>query len=208
MDEEFKEVDAPQPPAVTAENALSRKTKRRIGVARQLVNQAMTLNEKRLCTGRAKLRDENGEILRDEAGAARTRPCKNRPITGGTVCSYHGGKAPQVKRKAEKRLLAMVEPAMAELEVLYTQNDHLPTKLGAIRTVLERAGTKNPIGALSKDTGETDTRPIIQIGNINLGGLDMVKAGLIPAPKLNTALLSGMRATDAEVVDEEDGGGE
>jgi hypothetical protein len=171
MDDQFKDVDAPKPPALTAENALSPKTKRKIGVARQLITQAMTLNDGRLCKGKVKLRDEAGEYIRDETGAVQTRPCKRRPIRGGTVCPYHGGKAPQVKKKAERRMLAMVEPALVELEVLYTQNDHLPTKLGAIRTVLERAGA-NAIGALSKDTGEKDTRPVINIG-IRVGGIPL-----------------------------------
>jgi len=33
-------------------------------------------------------------------------PCGLRPIPGGTVCAWHGGKAPQVKAAAERRLLA------------------------------------------------------------------------------------------------------
>lgn len=31
------------------------------------------------------------------------RPCRNRPIRGGTVCSTHGGSAPQVRAAAENR---------------------------------------------------------------------------------------------------------
>lgn len=32
------------------------------------------------------------------------RPCRSYPIRGGTVCSKHGGNAPQVRAKAGKRL--------------------------------------------------------------------------------------------------------
>lgn len=32
------------------------------------------------------------------------QPCNNPPIKGATVCRVHGGSAPQVKRKAEKRV--------------------------------------------------------------------------------------------------------
>lgn len=31
------------------------------------------------------------------------QPCGNYPIKGGTVCGYHGGKAPQVRAKARER---------------------------------------------------------------------------------------------------------
>lgn len=34
---------------------------------------------------------------------ARGLPCGNRPIRGGTVCSTHGGSAPQVKAAAQQR---------------------------------------------------------------------------------------------------------
>lgn len=39
------------------------------------------------------------------AHSSRTgKPCKNQPIIGGTVCKFHGGGSPQVKRKAAERL--------------------------------------------------------------------------------------------------------
>lgn len=97
--------------------------------------------------------------------------CKRFAIKGGFVCPTHGGSAPQVKSKAAKRLLAMVEPSIIRLEALVHQSEHLPTALAAVRTVLERAGA-NPIGAMAKDTGERDTRPVINIG-IKVGGIDL-----------------------------------
>lgn len=95
--------------------------------------------------------------------------CGKWAIKGGSVCPTHGGSAPQVKKKAALRLLAMVEPALVELEELVVQNGHLPTKLGAIRTVLERAGDE-AIGALKQRAEEKDTRPKIFIG-IKVGGI-------------------------------------
>lgn len=41
------------------------------------------------------------------------QPCGNWPIKGGTVCGYHGGKAPQVKAKARERVAE--EQARAQL---------------------------------------------------------------------------------------------
>jgi hypothetical protein len=39
--------------------------------------------------------------------------CKRQAIAGGSVCPVHGGSAPQVKKKAQARLLALVDPALA-----------------------------------------------------------------------------------------------
>lgn len=36
--------------------------------------------------------------------------CKSAPILGGTVCRLHGGKAPQVVRKAQERLADLIDP--------------------------------------------------------------------------------------------------
>lgn len=39
-----------------------------------------------------------------DEGDGAIRPCLNRPINGGSVCGTHGGRAPQVKAKAEARV--------------------------------------------------------------------------------------------------------
>lgn len=164
--------------------------------AHDLILEAKTLKNanERICTATVPIRDAEGEPLRDAAGKVRRRPCKNHAIKGGFVCANHGGRAPQVKRKAQKRLLAMVEPSLIRLEALIQQEQHLPTALGAIKTVLERAGTDMPIGPLAKDTADKDMRPIINIG-IAVGGITK-KVTVDPA-----AL---PEARDAEMVDEAD----
>lgn len=115
-----------------------------------------------------KIRD--GEARHCKAIKKTGEPCKKYAIKGGLVCTTHGGSAPQVRAAANKRLLAMVEPSLIRLADLVQQSEHMPTALGAIRTVLERAGTVTPIGPLGKDTSEGNTRPVLQIG-INIGGL-------------------------------------
>lgn len=120
--------------------------------------------------------------------------CGKFAIKGGTVCPTHGGSAPQVKAKAQKRLLAMVEPSIIRLEALIHQDGHLPTALGAITTVLNRT-----LGAVGKDGDEKDTRPVINIG-IKVGGIDQkpdVKVGLIPTNASPVAV-------DAELVDDDE----
>lgn len=164
------QTEAPPPPSNTVgANQLTRTDKRKLVRAKnrgeEIVKQAGKLSTpERKCTGKVKLRDDAGEYLRDEAGAVRTRPCKNSPIPGGFVCWKHGGKAPQVLAKAKKRLLAMAEPALIRLGELAHQNVHPPTALGAVKEILDRATTEQALGAKLAKAAEKDTRPIINIG--------------------------------------------
>lgn len=44
-------------------------------------------------------------------------PCGQAALSGGTVCGYHGGRAPQVRRAARRRLVeAEIAKELAELE--------------------------------------------------------------------------------------------
>ena len=70
--------------------------------------------------------------------------CKRHAIRGGTVCRYHGGAAPQVIAKAERRLRAMVDPMISRLEELALQTDNPKVAAECVRDALDRAG----IGAL------------------------------------------------------------
>lgn len=49
--------------------------------------------------------------------------CRNRPVPGALVCRFHGGKAPQVRRAAARRLVE-----------------------GEARTLLQRLGQPSPLG--------------------------------------------------------------
>ena len=69
------------------------------------------------------------------------RRCKNPPILAGTVCRMHGGSAPQVKEAAQRRLVAMILPALAELhDVLRKPDTSDADRLRAIKEVLDRGG--------------------------------------------------------------------
>jgi hypothetical protein len=123
--------------------------------------------------------------------------CKKYAIKGGFVCPTHGGSLPQVRAKANKRLLALVEPALIRLGDLVEQSEHMPTALGAIRTILERAGTVTPIGPLGKDTSEGNTRPIVNIG-IKIGGLTPDKLLTLAEAHIQTPDI------EAEIVEDDD----
>ncbi len=166
---------------LTAEQKEGRRVAQRIRRTNELVKTAKSFTRSK-CNGKAKLRDEAGNILLGEDGKPLRGPCPNYPIKGGSVCMAHGGSVKRIRRTAQKRMLALVEPAMVALGEIIEQNDHMPSKLGAVRTVLERAGD-NVIGALKK-AETTDTRPIINIG-IAVGGVpgakaEGVKIGLLP----------------------------
>ena len=67
--------------------------------------------------------------------------CNNPPIKGSNVCRVHGGAAPQVRRAATRRLLDMVEPAMAQLwDVLHDPETTETGKLRAVQMILDRTG--------------------------------------------------------------------
>lgn len=67
--------------------------------------------------------------------------CKKAPIKGGVVCNKHGGSAPQVRRAARDRLLALREPAIKALRDVIKEDDVEPgVKVRASLGVLDRTG--------------------------------------------------------------------
>jgi hypothetical protein len=53
-----------------------------------------------MCTARVRIKDADGEFVRDDDGEILKRPCDSHAITGGTVCWTHGGRAPHVRARA------------------------------------------------------------------------------------------------------------
>lgn len=49
--------------------------------------------------------------------------CKRAAIKGGTVCTSHGGAAPQVQKSAKERLLELADPAIAALSKIVKDED-------------------------------------------------------------------------------------
>ena len=79
---------------------------------------------------------------RCKAKAHRTgERCKRAAIKGGTVCTTHGGRAPQVVKSARERLMALVDPAFAVLlKILTDPNADDSVKVRAALGALDRAG--------------------------------------------------------------------
>lgn len=66
--------------------------------------------------------------------------CKKARIPGTNVCGTHGGRAPQVQRKARLRLLELVDPAIAKhARILATTQDE-KVALKAVEMIYDRTG--------------------------------------------------------------------
>lgn len=67
--------------------------------------------------------------------------CKRAAIKGGTVCTTHGGSAPNVRKAAQERLLELVEPALVALgKVLRDKHADDSVKVRAAIAILDRTG--------------------------------------------------------------------
>ncbi len=120
------------------------------------------------------------------------RPCGNWAIKGGTVCPYHGGSAPQVKQAAARRLRAMLDPALAELEAVYMQNEHMPSKLGAILAVANRV-----LGKVGDNKEKAQKGPVINIGVGFLKGRAQIEVQHVPTPEAEPETF------EAELIDDD-----
>ena len=58
------------------------------------------------------------------------------------MCTAHGAGAAQVREAAQRRLLAMVHPALDALRKLIDQADSDSVRISAIRDILDRTGFK------------------------------------------------------------------
>jgi HEAT repeat protein len=69
-------------------------------------------------------------------------PCKRWAIVGGSVCMTHGGSAPQVRKAAEERLRALIDPAIDAIEKRISDDENPAVQLSAAKDLLDRTGFK------------------------------------------------------------------
>ncbi|WP_136246012.1 HGGxSTG domain-containing protein [Mycobacterium intracellulare] len=70
--------------------------------------------------------------------------CKNASVPGATVCRFHGGAAPHVKRAARARLENAADLMAKQLLGIALTAESESVKLAAIRDALDRGGLKAP----------------------------------------------------------------
>ena len=83
------------------------------------------------------------------------KQCKNVPIVGGTVCVSHGGSIPAVKAAAQRKMISLIDPALAVLYRAMVECDEWPSRIRAAIAVLDRAGM-GVASTLTIDTDKTD----------------------------------------------------
>ena len=96
------------------------------------------------------------EPLRCTAKSKSTgKQCRNLPIVGGTVCISHGGSIPAVKAAAQRRMIALIDPAMDTLYRALYECEEWSQKVRAALGILDRAGMG--VGStLTIDTEKSD----------------------------------------------------
>lgn len=126
--------------------------------------------------------------------------CKRAARLGTNVCDAHGARAPQVRRKAQQRLIEASDRMAKALIDIATSAESEPTRLAAVRDVLDR------VGISSKTTVEVDVavkpyeRIISNISGVRAGSSraeSRARRGLPPAESDEPPVL------DAEVIDDE-----
>lgn len=73
--------------------------------------------------------------------------CRQPAIAGGTVCRFHGGGSPDVKRKAALRLASLVDPAIATLGREMVKAERSSDRQRAANSILDRAGISRAASA-------------------------------------------------------------
>jgi hypothetical protein len=99
--------------------------------------------------------------------------CGKSAIPGGKVCRFHGGSAPQVKKRADERLATLVDPAIKALSALVRSKGITNVRLQAARDILDRNGYKpkdvvvvegDIVAALNRGLARAGKPPVTQDG--------------------------------------------
>ncbi|ULP48608.1 hypothetical protein [Mycolicibacter virginiensis] len=143
--------------------------------------------------------------MRCTARSSRTgEPCKRPPMLGGNVCYHHGGAAPQVKAKAQRRLEQSCDSLVQKLLGMALDGD-VPdhVALAAIRDALDRAMGKATatVEVSAKPAWEEVMNDIVGVAHITQAE-SQARQGLLPdEPRALPAPDDDLAVIDAEVVD-------
>lgn len=119
--------------------------------------------------------------------------CKNYAIAGGTVCRFHGGAIPSVRRKARLRLAELVEPAISTLAREMVKAEKSADRQRAANSILDRGGvprTSHIRGQMSLE--ESKALLVERILEVR------------SRPRAELAAPAPLEVLDAEVVDDDE----
>ena len=88
------------------------------------------------------LRSTMPRSQRCKAHNRRGTPCQRWAIAGGVVCPTHGGSTTHIREAAQRRLEALILPAIATLRRLVESSDTDGVSLAAAKDILDRCGFK------------------------------------------------------------------
>lgn len=126
-------------------------------------------------------------------------PCKRPPIQGGNVCRAHGGAAPQVRAKAQTRILMSADAAAAKLiEMIHSKKVDDRTKLLAVKDLLDRA---NLGGKQTIEVGVVQPRSFEDFVGDAVIDMDVIYSDDDDRPALPAAP-ENLDVVDADVVEE------
>lgn len=95
------------------------------------------------CTATSYVRDKEGRYVLDSDNNVLYRPCMRAAMIGADVCPPHGGKLPQTKAAARRRLEGSTDLVVARLlEIALDPKTEEKTVVQAITQILDRAGIK------------------------------------------------------------------
>lgn len=81
-------------------------------------------------------------------------------MKGQLVCRVHGGSSPQAKEKAKERLIAAIDPMIAELVRLAKEAAKDADRIRAIQLALDYAGLK---GLSAAGYTEEEIREVVEV---------------------------------------------
>lgn len=120
--------------------------------------------------------------MKNQCSAHSTRSgeqCRKAAIRGGTVCRTHGGGAPQVREAARRRLLELVDPALAVLEqAMRQQKKDTRLAVDAAKHVTNIAGIKNPEEI---ELSARDGEPLFDLSSLSTEQLELITTTLVNA---------------------------